>query len=521
MPSYKGVVVVKAQGQTVPDKFIENAMLHNDSCIGAVRALKDKEGKPILQVIHSPWKSIKDPMDMIMKAQKAFEKDKMVFFFGKYPEGFSDKDIQPYSMLVNDDGKTVMAAFLVGEVEESGDETDGMSSQYVEVDSYLTPKLLKLYEGVEYDLHKLDEEMRKKPFRRELEGYFPKASLTTVSAIDAVLTFSQASPGHRYEWGWASDSLGYTNGEKPAEAPAKEPDNIFEIGDTPAIQATEPTPKPEAKRPPIASTLPISKRPDPKVVTAAASGKKPAAEVTHPPGGTPVDKGTAATEMRAPPKGWSNKAIKRWYNQHIGRVPDNWKDCPPVPVKVTTFKGKIDEETGNGLKEQLKGSTASVPKVAPKATAPAPASKPQPAGEPQPVETHDEPVVPIIPAAKKKDFLDNFMKNKQVALLGRDKESILTLDFKTFMSESPSYHELAGVPNLEAAINQLQSKEDRFELITKHPEHAEQLMADLMFTLVKNWHADVKTETGEAPAKPAAASGGGAKRSLPPQRKAG
>lgn len=492
MSLYKGVVVVKKPGQQIPVDFVELCLGEHTSCIGIAIALKSKEGKPILNLTRLPRDKVPDSMKAVADVQKKFEGQKVVFYFGEHPTGASADDIQPHPLLFNEvqGGKPVLAAFMVGAF-EAGTDTDGKSAQFVEANEYLTPKLVDIWEDTGYDINKLDEKLRKPLFRKEIEDHFPTGSITMISANDSVMTFAKASPGHGFEWGWASDSLGYGSTVSTVVEPVADPDDP--LGDLLNQPDAAPAKPPiEAKRP-VADTKPISQQ-------------KPTAEVV-PLKTAPVGE-KVATIMLSPPMDMSNGKKKDWYNKYYGTFPMNFKASPAVPVKVDKLKNikleDLSQESANAVKEYLGLGTAGSPAASAKSPVPsvAPAkpavtaqqvpSKPvQPAGQPQPEERREE-KLPIVPPEAKKKFLDEFMKGRTIALIDRNKEEILGFDLAAFSAEVPLYHEIAGYANWTSALMDLKSEAD-IDKLYAHPAMCKRFMVECVRTQIHDWRTDYKT----------------------------
>lgn len=461
MPAFSGVVLVKKPGLSIPEGIIESALLRYPTVFGC--AMPTKLGdKPIVTVKKIDLRTIGDETKQFEKingALKTLEANKVLVFFGKYPDKFHIDDIQPFSILMNEvsGGRTTLVACLDGEF--SDQLWDKKSEQFKEMDQYLLPKLLPAYEALGYDVGKLMAKVKEAPFRKELEGYFDKATLTLMGSDGTALILGkEGREGIKTDFGWMSHDL---TTEVKTDAPVIIPAEVNPLDDAfgPDIPSTETKPKvPEEKSQisakPIASTVPLTPK---------------AAE--QPPADT-------ATEMGAPPKEWSNKAKRDWYNEFHGRIPEGYKLCPLVKIN--------NKKTAKSLEDAakiLKNGTAVAKDTTTKHIKAE--DKPQPSGTPQP-DVDAKPVV-IVPDAKEHAaFLDVFMKDVVVGKVDRNNDTIADPSLlPTLEQDNPTFAEYAKLPNIESSFTWKKKRIER--MIKEYPGATSLYLFDLKNELCDAW----------------------------------
>src|SRR5882757_2677625 len=115
MSKFQGTIVVKLADQQMPDDFIEKMLEVNPSVAGFAVAVEDGE-KGIIKVDGSSngTASLKD----VKGIQEDYLDSTCIFYFGKFPDEFSEDSVQPFPAIIDEAQDHEMVVFMDGNFDE-------------------------------------------------------------------------------------------------------------------------------------------------------------------------------------------------------------------------------------------------------------------------------------------------------------------------------------------------------------------------------------------------------------------
>lgn len=315
---HKSVIVMKAKGHTIPLDFATKVLEAYPSCSGVGMIHK---GKLVVQVSKEPLTPEK-----LVKTSEKFKDLGMVFSFGRYDEGFLDRDIQPYIALDDANGQHIIIAFLSGQFPGYVLAGSNESPEHRYSEIYLTPKIAQLYDLSDKEDPKLMAFLQKETIKNEMTmPATGDSQVVLMSRTGQVLVYPKdhnCRPTEA-EWGWYTDPK--LTEDTPAEAepeiipaapepdPNAEPDIFGDDGPLPNPTPANVTVK--SGKPVIAATTPIK-----PPVTATAIPKPKAGErllVSHDSQGD-VHMDANQDFFYTPNKNLHGKALKAGYRNKLG-----------------------------------------------------------------------------------------------------------------------------------------------------------------------------------------------------------
>jgi hypothetical protein len=380
----QGVILVKNQGQVLPQPLIEKVFAQKPSVMG----YQTVSGENI--VIDRVDKDL-PTVEEFMANQEANKEPCVLFWFGISTNPIPEDSIQPFD-LVNDTGGHLVTVMLDGEYESQGKPESSQSDEYHLYAEYLGPtieKALKLNNG---DVDKLIEEIRSDPmFKKNLDQCSINRGCAVFFTADGEIIKLEKNNDRAWSGpeGWASNHCGFV--EKSSQDVQKVDDK------KPAVSMASFRSKKSGTTPPvIASTDPI---PQPNGTTIAALNDKT---------DTAVDK--VARPMITPAKGINGKNQRRQaYEKHCLHVPEGYKDKDiPAPANdewMAANAGKY-QPFGEGLKQvqdKIKKGEAEPPVM---------------------------PDPPLVVPPKRKEAINNLLKSDKVKAMIDQSKVLNTEDLK-------------------------------------------------------------------------------------------
>lgn len=378
---YTAAIAVKSANNLIEADWATAALKVNPSFYGIATVVdnfndKDEPEGKIMQVVRSMTSKDNPSLDVaaLDKMQKDYKEETIVAIFGRSSGTLLEEDLQPYTILENEDSSPALVAFLEGDF-SSYAQTDGTySPEYFAVQKFLMPRIQQIARLVDGDVDKLMTELLTPNFRDDMEKMWgTRGTLTLYSDSDKLISVHNNPLRKSFKWGWAS--------------------NHFGIGEVA----------------PVAATLPAAVVAKGKNLARSLSASGPVAEV-QPPGKVvgqlappPVpDTAIPKEEIWYPPASVHGKSLKNLYrNKHkqfygTNELPDNWETRPGLKVP----KGK-----GGTIK-----SLADLPRVAGQTTL---VETPKSAS--QQVVVEEQPILsPKMVEAMQEDFLTKFDYTKKV-----------------------------------------------------------------------------------------------------------
>lgn len=321
---FAGIVALKKKGQIIPAAFFEKAVkqgfISSYGLVGASNLTLDiNAGK------------VEPPLDTLvpdlMAMQDRVKDEDFFIYLGRYPEGFSEEDLQPFVLLSETGEKDsekftnpLLAALIEGDF-AAHYQANGAGETQHSAEFSCSNKLVEEFQGwydhVEESMEALLNEMDTYTAKQKLGGMIGEAGLIAIIPFDGEprLLYKPKELLKRYDWGWYySREFSYEEKEYP-EKPKEEAQP--KTGGLKSFRSKTPTASPttpEVKSPETATAVPSTASGTPAMI------KRP-----------------SAWSM------WDKNQKKKWIRQFTGAVdekgdlPKNWmdmKEFPPPKAKV-------------------------------------------------------------------------------------------------------------------------------------------------------------------------------------------
>ena len=411
-----GTIVIKDGDALIPDDALQ--VFFKKFSKGSALAFAS-EGTLEMSATRSAYTSMEEALKDINDVQCPLKKETLVYYFTNYPDKLMDEDVQPYIILADKDEKgevdPLMVAIIDGAVSDSFEpDASGHTREYMAVNSYLAPKLQKLYAACGEDLENLWKELSDPIVKRELISalFDDTGDLVLLDATGEVRNLSYKSQEKDFPWGWVSDPCGY--GEVPDKGTIDQ--SIKDAGKS-VLQ--------NIKAKGVLATLKAG-------VAAAATS-------------VPVVKPDTATEPSMvwvrPPKhvrSGSNNQKSKWYDQRVAVRPGNWKDCPPILLSVE----RATKEALEVVKQPDKALPDGVHAVPDKKDT-----------TPHHIPDPSSPIV-VIPPAQQAYVVDEFLKSASIKKhLDANSQAIPNpAEMSSEESKRPTFCDKAGLSGLEKTL---------------------------------------------------------------------
>ncbi len=240
----KGYTIVKNGGKVIPDDLIEK-VLQGTSALSAV-SLHAGDGHYLMVGRRRG--------EMTMPKVKTFQEGKWenqtVTLFFQHGVIAMDEDMQPFTLLKNDEGQPILVAFLDGNFSAFEQTESTHTPEYHAIDMDIRPRIEKLYKMLGKDLPKLMEELKDPMTYRDIGNTMvgDQGSITFISADKTIYSISVATDtrAQAFDFGWVSDVNGYM--EATPKADEGTADDMF--GDMDSAQEGSKSPGPAATPPP-------------------------------------------------------------------------------------------------------------------------------------------------------------------------------------------------------------------------------------------------------------------------------
>jgi len=183
-------------------------------------------------------------LDSVKEAMEAFPSDS-VYYFARSDSEIQKEDLQPYSLIQNDEGKSILMAFLEGTFPSYENNDTHMPEHYVITD-YVEGKLGEVWGQQEEDLTKVLKVIRTETFKREFTNLFiPRGMITLIAGTGEIFSYAKNDIAGSYPWGWTSNKLDYLEGGAVSNTVSKAGQTLAEklkasAGKTTSVPITAP-----------------------------------------------------------------------------------------------------------------------------------------------------------------------------------------------------------------------------------------------------------------------------------------
>ena len=315
---HSGTILFVKKGQLPPDNLLQKILEENTSFNGCAFA----EGGEILIALDDEAATLEDVKTAIMQAIKDRPDKTMIFFFGKYPDGFLDEDMQPYPVLRNSKDEVIMVAFLEGKFPQYSQPNSNHSDAYFCAFKHIMPTLYKSYVAAGSSVPKLME---------SLDDDATKMSLTNMLGTDGTIVLLagngeavMANKGNstmdkEFKWGYTSNTYGVVEAEYPEKEEPKVPEKkTMQFGKIkPKAAASADITYTNIKTPTTATAAP------PTVAMEKVMWSAQELNTRN------LPKGTFCKQYR--------DVIKKGYKVRANFCPPNWRELPEVEVTNVNF----------------------------------------------------------------------------------------------------------------------------------------------------------------------------------------
>lgn len=290
-----------------------------------------------------------DPLKSFQEVQEAYSGHEMLFWLDKFPEGYSEDDIQPYILNAAENANVYLAVFIQGDYKNFSHPGSTRRDEFFAIENTVQSSVDELIELTDGDMERISKALGNPARKQAFENACASEGTIIVVCGNGDIHSYVKDPKQKsglFEWGETTDTCGYSEGTFPeketeAEKESEKPPNKLAalLGKKKEIKGS----------PPPAPVQKTEAKKEEKVgeTTIIRAGSVP-----------PVTQKMVKWDV---PKEWSNKMRKQIIQHSLGMLPPDWKTrteitCPEnkVPRKVTSVVVKDFKEMG----EQLKNGTA-------------------------------------------------------------------------------------------------------------------------------------------------------------------
>jgi hypothetical protein len=341
-----GIVTVIKQNFLLPSAFQQLLLTECPHGFGYSVA----EGNNTLEsgFFDTKGEKIEEIVKTLDELNTKFKDKKLVLFFNRM-EDPPELCQQPTPILTSKAGSILINAFTDGEFKkyESDEEFDPGTAFLMR---FLGDEISRKFEECGKSLDKLFTELAREDYRKDLWAHMePRGVVMLHDTRGQVLTLSRSNKDYgEYEWGVASNSLGYKE-EKPAEK--EEPKEEVMPAGLNFMQQRKWIAEHKGK---TAAAAPATKPKE--VATAKAADTSKSSVEKHPEGGTKTElptnlRGILDGRVVRPDVSLQDRNLKDWYKVHDkDGCPQNFKQARPgIPferLKVESSIRKFLESSG-------------------------------------------------------------------------------------------------------------------------------------------------------------------------------
>lgn len=202
---HNAIIVIQKAGEEITPAYLERVFKEYGTYMG-VAAVDDKGKLAVSSAKGKPG------VDLVKAVTAEYGKKTIVFSFGKADNAILDEDMQPFPVLKDKDGSTMMAAFLDGGFEGYSVVKSTHTDEYHAVLDFIRPKVEKIYKYA--NMEKLDgliAELAEPVTAKDFQNAWTNRGNITLFCADAEpITFqSNNIQQGKFNWGWTSHAMGY------------------------------------------------------------------------------------------------------------------------------------------------------------------------------------------------------------------------------------------------------------------------------------------------------------------------
>jgi hypothetical protein len=257
---HEAVILRRDAGHAIPAAILTPLLARYNSYVGI--AMADGEAVKVTRLTKSDkWApKIEDIQGFDVK----FKDRGVMYVFGNITDDLiNNSEIQPYTVLMNDKNDPQLVAFLDGNFSEFEKPGSVHYGQSLVIEKEISPKIEKLFKGVDKDVSKLMEEELTDPdlgkkFVNTMLG--DRGAIVFLSADDNEISYIVEGDvtNKKYDWGWLSniDRIEEIPEKVEAKNPLEAAAETFTKGSVlkrPGAPATNNTPKPASMPKPAAA----------------------------------------------------------------------------------------------------------------------------------------------------------------------------------------------------------------------------------------------------------------------------
>jgi len=295
--AHKAIIIGKNKDKVIPDAYLEKVLAEFGPTSDAKYHLSIGVAFPSNGIVEHFEETPSTPtLDSVKEAMEAFPSDS-VYYFARSDSEIQKEDLQPYSLIQNDEGKSILMAFLEGTFPSYENNDTHMPEHYVITD-YVEGKLGEVWGQQEEDLTKVLKVIRTETFKREFTNLFiPRGMITLIAGTGEIFSYAKNDIAGSYPWGWTSNKLDYLEGGAVSNTVSK-------AGQT------------------LAEKL------------RASAGKTTSVPITAPKTDTKIPDKVVPDEEITVPHFNNGSARKKWFNRNFQFKPEDWRTCSKVPAKL-------------------------------------------------------------------------------------------------------------------------------------------------------------------------------------------
>jgi len=431
MATHDYIHLCKFADHDLPDGLLDAILKDHTSCAGiAIPGLGEGHLNTFLQAEGTNTKDVQELL--------AGHKDKAcVLSFCKGPSPFPADDVQPFVALFNDEGETTMSCFVSGKSFAPRAKGGDASPERQIYTKLVLPQILKAAKLQEDDADATWQDMATDESLKDVMDMIAgDGGIITIVTNSGIHSWGEGITD--YEFGWCTDPCGWS-----AEAKKPEPAKISGFGKSAKPTGTTGAEKPEGLKPP------------PKTEASQVSLQSTTNEK-----GTTSDDGVENVDWAwwAPPSAWTKDQKRKAYAEadrldgQKGIVPQGYKDCPKIKVRLKKVVKSLQELPKPAAKEVVSSNT----------------------------QVTDE-VLPVIPPKQKEYIQNRFVKNGHVqATISQGKKIIDPKRIAKLCNEEwPSYIESGGIDDIRECLYYTDA--ERSDLVKNAPDAAAVLIKDLSY----------------------------------------
>lgn len=409
---HRSLIVRVLPGATPPEDYLKLAVKEFPSAIGM--AVATKEGLIVERALGPTT------VQAILAVCNEYKDDGKIIALHSFPAGTPEDDIQPFTVIGDDDDDLVVA-FADGEFVSFDKPKSTYSDAYHMMDKALGPYLSNIYKQQDSKISEFNAELNKELHDTVINNFSAnRGCISTLTADGTIKTFAHGELRKSMPWGWVSQHLGF--GEKSSTTAATQA-----VGDAVG----------KVKRKLFGNADPTpNTQPDPQRQTPDQPIQVPDKQ----PGKTQeeIEREDEHAWDRCPATVSGNGRVKEWYRDHTmtGTCPDKWKERPRARLKHTKKEwaamSPIKDLTK--LKEAMESQQPATPPIQDPVPVTNPADKPG-------TET-----LPIIPAQETAAYHAWLKKGKPKEMWDKHGDKYDPVAIQAKEKSLPTFEEHTGRP---------------------------------------------------------------------------